>query len=59
MAEAERALAGLGAYQASLLVNRNDSAAMALYESLGYESFDFVVYLRKKLRSEEVDPCGH
>jgi ribosomal protein S18 acetylase RimI-like enzyme len=59
MAEAERALAELGAYQASLLVNRNDAAAMALYESLGYESFDFVVYLRKKLRPEEVDPCGH
>ena len=30
-----------------------------LYEDLGYESFNFVVYLRKKLQPEEVDTCGH
>jgi RimJ/RimL family protein N-acetyltransferase len=58
MAEAERVLTELGAYQICLLTNNQNAAAMGLYQSLGYESFDFVIYMRKKLTPEGRDCCG-
>lgn len=59
MAEVERVLADLGSHQVSLLVNNQNSAAMGLYRSLGYESFDFITYLRKKLAPGGRDCCGN
>jgi [ribosomal protein S5]-alanine N-acetyltransferase len=49
MEACEEALAKLGAHQACLLAHKENAAAMNLYQSLGYEGFEFVAYLRKKL----------
>jgi ribosomal protein S18 acetylase RimI-like enzyme len=53
LAESERALAALGADFVSLLMNRENAAALGLYEGLGYTLWEHVGYMSKK-----IEPLG-
>ncbi len=50
--EAEQAHAALGAYRTCLLTHRDNSAAQALYQSLGYETWDGVIVMSRDLTED-------
>jgi len=64
MQEAEQAHAALGAYRACLLTHReNAAAAQALYQSLGYETWEKVIVMSRELGTPkgaagEEECCG-
>ena len=51
--EAERRLAALGAYRVVLLARRDSPAAVRLYRDLGYETWEPVVVMSRRLDGEE------
>ncbi|UCC69229.1 MAG: GNAT family N-acetyltransferase [Armatimonadota bacterium] len=57
--EAERRLAALGAYRVVLLARRDSPAAVGLYQSLGYEIWDRVIVMSRRLDGEEETHSGH
>ena len=57
--EAERRLAALGAYRAVLLARRDGTPAVVLYQSLGYETWEPVIVMSRRLDGEEETPSGH
>ncbi|UCC69449.1 MAG: GNAT family N-acetyltransferase, partial [Armatimonadota bacterium] len=57
--EAERRLAALGAYRVVLLARRDSAAAVGLYQSLGYEIWDPVIVMSRRLDGEEETHSGH
>jgi len=59
MAEVEQRLVALGAPFAALLVGTENSAAMGLYRTLGYQRHDHVAYLSKALAETDGNRRGH
>jgi ribosomal protein S18 acetylase RimI-like enzyme len=62
MQEAEQAHAALGAYRTVLLTHRDNTAAQALYQSLGYETWDGVIVMSRDLTApaeKEGNCCGN
>jgi RimJ/RimL family protein N-acetyltransferase len=57
--EAERRLAALGAYRVVLLARRDSPAAVGLYRGLGYETWEPVVVMSRRLDGEEETQSGH
>jgi hypothetical protein len=57
--EAERRLAALGAYRVVLLARRDSPAAIGLYRGRGYEVWEPVVVMSRRLDGEEETQSGH
>jgi RimJ/RimL family protein N-acetyltransferase len=55
--QAEQRFAALGAYRVVLLARHDSPAAVGLYQSLGYETWEPVRVMSKRLAAEEEEGC--